>query len=240
MIPSTPKRTWVFLLVSSLAFWGPDYLVPATWQHSASYLLISNLYQGALVVAWFWFGPAICKVMVVKEMDSGPLRQAVDRALQNLGHGGVRLASLPVVLADYPEPFVLTAGLLPRQCEVYLSSGLVGHLGPYGLRFLLARTLVHGTWVQRLVAMLPVLALTVLFPGVPSGLSDWLVAAGFLLAWLVVHWIFELQVDRKAARAMGPDATRGLLEMLAAQGRPIGGFSLHPPLRWRLKQVSGK
>jgi hypothetical protein len=240
MIPSTPKRTWIFLLVSSLAFWGPDYVVPSAWEHNATYLLISNLYQGALVLAWFWFGPAICKAMVVREVVLDPLRQAVDTALQNLEYDKARLARRPVIVAEYPEPFVLTAGLLPRQCEVYLSSGMVSQNGPDGLRFLLARALVHGTLTQRLVALLPVMALTVLFPGMPSDLTGWLVVSGFLAGWLAVHWLFELQVDRKAALAMGPDAARGLLEMLAAQGRPIVGFSLHPPLRWRLRQVSGK
>ena len=84
MIPSSPRRTWIFLLASSLAFYGPNLLAPAAWDKNATYLLLLNLYQSALVVAGFWYGPSICRALVVKEVIGGPLRQALDRTLADL------------------------------------------------------------------------------------------------------------------------------------------------------------
>ena len=97
MIPSSPRRTWIFLLVSSLAFYGPGLVAPAAWDKNATYLLLYNLYQGALVVAWFWYGPAICRALVEKEVVAGPLRQAVDSTLAELhkSKGHVKLAEMP-------------------------------------------------------------------------------------------------------------------------------------------------
>ncbi|MDD5179855.1 MAG: hypothetical protein PHT15_01175, partial [Gallionellaceae bacterium] len=93
MIPSSPRRTWTFLLISSLAFLGPYLLAPAAWDKNATYLLLSSLYQGTLVVAGFWYGPVICRALVVKEVVAGPLRQAVDWTLAELrkSQGHIRL-----------------------------------------------------------------------------------------------------------------------------------------------------
>lgn len=239
MIPSSPRRTWIFLLVSSLAFYGPSLLVPAAWDKNATYLLLSNVYQVALVVAGFWYGPAICRALVVQEVPAGPLRQVVDFSLAELHkrEGHVRLAELAVVLVEYPAPFIVTAGLLPGHSEVFLSSALAERLGTNGLRFLLARALVHGSMLQRLVAILPILVLTVMLPDFPSDVRTWLGLAGFLAAWLAVHWIFELRVDRQAAQALGSGAEEGLREVLAASASPVGWLSAQPPLRWRLRML---
>jgi hypothetical protein len=78
MIPSSARRTLIFLLLSVLVFWGPDWLVPTAWEHDATYPLVSNLYQGLLVIAGFWFGP------VVDEVSAGPLHQAIDQVLDEL------------------------------------------------------------------------------------------------------------------------------------------------------------
>ena len=240
MIPSSPRRTWVFLLLSSLAFFGPGLLAPAAWEKQATYLLLSNLYQGMLVVAGFWYGPAICKTLVVKALVAGPLRQAVDQSLTELhkSKGPVRLAEIPITLAEYSAPFIVTAGLFPGQSQVFISSDLVERLGINGLRFLLARALVHSSLSQRLVALLPVLVFAVMFTDIPSDVMAWLRLAGFLGGWLVVHWFFELRVDRQAAQAMGSGATEGLREMLAANDTHIAWLSVHPPTRWRLRMVS--
>ena len=73
---------------------------------------------------------------------------------------------------------------------------------------------------------------------IPSDVMAWLRLAGFLAGWLVVHWFFELRVDRQAAQAMGPGAKEGLREMLAANDTHIPWLSTHPPTRWRLRMVS--
>ena len=241
MIPSSPRRTWIFLLISSLAFLGPYLLAPAAWEKNATYLLLSSLYQGTLVVAGFWYGPVICRALVVKEVVAGPLRQAVDWTLAELrkSEGHIRLAEIPVTLADYSAPFIVTAGLLPGQSQVFLSSALAERLGVNGLRFLLARALVHGGMSQRLAALLPVLILTVLLPDIPSDAMAWLGLAGFLVGWLAMHWFFELRADRQAAQAMGYGAAMGLREVLAANVTPAGLFSMQPPIRWRLHRVGG-
>jgi len=238
MIPSSPRRTWIFLLVSSLAFWGPDLLLPSNWQHSHLYPVLSNIYQGLLVVAWFLFGPALCRSMVENEIRSGPLYQSVHQALAELEQSTrtPRLAVLPVTLIEQPELFILTAGLLPGRSEVFLSSELIAPLGPDGLRFLLARAMAHGEWPQRLVALIPVLILTVAFPDL-SDWRAWLNMSGWLVAWLVLHWSFELLVDRRAAQAMGPGAVQGLKEVMAASATRLGWLSMRPPERWRLQFI---
>jgi len=240
MIPSSPSRTWIFLLLSSLAFYLPGLLAPAAWDKNTTWLLISSLYQGALVIAGFWYGPAICRALVVKTVVAGPLRQAVDLTLAELrkGKGHVKLAGMPVTLAEYPLPFIVTAGLLPRQSQVFLSSALAERLERDGLRFLLARALVHGGLTQRLAALLPVLALTVMLPDTPSDALAWLGLTGFLLGWLVLHWFFELRADRQAAQALGPVAAEGLQQVLLASAAHASWLSVQPPIRWRLYTVS--
>lgn len=242
MIPSSPKRTWLFLLLTMLAFYGPGMLVPETWDKNTTWLLLYSFYQSAVVLIGFWYGPAICHALVVERIVDGPLCQAVDDTLEVLhqGKGQVRLAELPVTLFNYPTPFIVTVGLLPQHSEVFLSSDLVDKLGVNGRRFLLARALVHGNWPQRLASLLPVLALTLLLPGTPTDALAWLELAGFLAGWLVVHWFFELRADRQAAVAMGAGATEGLQEMLAATAPPVAWLSLHPPIRWRLQRVTGE
>lgn len=240
MIPSSPRRTWQFLLFSCLAFWGPDLLVPDAWSKNETYVLLSTLYQEALVVAGFWYGPVICRALVVREVTEGPLRQTVEWTLSELhkSHGAaVRLAEIPVTLADHPGSFIFTAGLLPRQSCIFLSSGLTVRLGIHGLRFLLARALVHGCLSQRLAALLPVLILTLVLSDTPQGLMAWLGLFGFLTGWLALHWLFELRADREAARAMGQGAAAGLREVLAATAAPGAWLFVHPPLRWRLHMV---
>ena len=241
MIPSSPRRTWIFLLVSSLVFFGPGFLAPAAWDKNVTYLLLSSIYQGTLVVAGFWYGPAICRALVLKEVIAGPLRQAVDSTLAELRKrkGHVNLDDIPVTLAEYSTPFIVTTGLLPGQSQVFLSSALAERLEINGLRFLLARALVHGGWPQRLVALLPVLVLTVMLPGMPSDVMAWLGWAGFSFGWLIVHWIFELRADHQAAQVMGSGAAVGLREVLAAHATSVGWLSLHPPIRWRFHMVAG-
>ena len=240
MIPSSPRRTWIFLLASSLAFYGPSLLAPTAWDQNSTYLLLSNIYQVALVVAGFWYGPAICRALVVKEVHAGVLRQAVSRTLTELhkGKGHVRLAEIPVVVVEHSAPFIVTAGLLPGHSEVFLSSALAERLGENGLRFLLARALVHGSLPQRMAALVPLLVLTVMLPDTPSDGKTWLALAGFLVAWLAAHWFFELRVDRQAAQAMGSGAQEGLREVLVASTASIGWLSAQPPVRWRLQMAA--
>ncbi len=240
MIPSSARRTLIFLLLSIVVFWGPDWLVPTAWAHDAAYPLVSNLYQGLLVIAGFWFGPALCQAMVVDEISAGPLHQAIDQVLDELNTQAAAhsLAILPVTLVGHPQPFIVTAGLLPRQSRVFVSTGQACRLGPVGLRFLLARAMVHGDVSQRMVSMMPVLLLTV---GFPNDLS-WLTAlylAGFCLGWLALHWTAELRVDAKAARVMGPQAIEGLREVMAATATAASTLSLHAPAEWRLKACQG-
>ena len=240
MIPSSPRRTWKFLLLSCVAFWGPDLVVPAAWGRNETYLLLSTLYQEALVVAGFWYGPAICQTLVVREVVEGPLRQVVDWTLSELHKprgAGARLAEIPVTLADHPGPFIVTAGLLPGRSRIFLSSGLTARLGIHGLRFLLARALVHARLSQRLAALLPALVLTLTLSDVPESIMAWLGLFGLLVGWLVLHWVFELRADREAARAMESGAVAGLREVLAATAAPGAWLSVRPPLRWRLHMV---
>jgi hypothetical protein len=245
MIPSSARRTLIFLLLSVLVFWGPDWLVPTAWEHDATYPLVSNLYQGLLVIAGFWFGPALCKAMVVDEVSAGPLLQAIDQILVELNTDELNaqatahsLAGLPVTLVDHPQPFIVTAGLLPSQCQVFLSTGQACRLGPVGLRFLLARAMVHADVSQRMAAMIPVLLLTVCFPNTLDWVSS-LYLAGFCLGWLALHWTFELRVDAKAARVIGPHAIEGLREVIAATATAADTLSLHAPTEWRLKACQG-
>ena len=54
-------------------------------------------------MAGFWYGPAICRVLVVKEVHAGALSQAVSLTLTALhkGKGHVRLAEIPVVVVEH-------------------------------------------------------------------------------------------------------------------------------------------
>ncbi len=236
MIPSTPRRTWLFLGATCLLYFGPDLLLPEVWRQAALYPLLSSLYQGVLVLLGFGFGPAICRALVVREIDEGPLRVAVDRALETLRDK----ARPPVVLAEHSAPFVLTAGLLPGRCRIFVSSALAARLSPNGLRFLLARAGAHASAPQRLAAVLPLLVFTVLVPDDPKGLAIWLALGGLMPLWLLLHWRFELDADRQAARLMGTGASDGLREVLAASASPLDKLSPHPPLRWRLRAVAGR
>lgn len=235
MIPSSPKRTWLFLLLSSLAYFGPDLLVPAAWAHTPSYLALSAGYQGMLVLLGFWLGPALCRSLVVSPVDTGPLHAAVAREQAGLADAG--LPRPPVLLFGHAMPFVLTAGLLPGRSEVFVSSGLASRLTPGGLRFMLARAAVHATLRHRLAALLPVLIFTVLLPDDPKSAATWLATGGFLLLWLMLHWAFELDADRCAGRAMGAGATEALREWLAVAHAHPAWLSPHPPMRWRLRAV---
>lgn len=241
MIPSSPLRTWIFLLVSTVAFYGPGLLVPTAWDKNTSYfLLLSNLYQGTLVVAGFWYGPAICRALAEKMVVAGPLRQTLDLALAALYRDKehIQLAKIPASLFEHSTHFIVTVGLFPRQSQVFLSSDLVERLGENGLRFLLARALVHGNWTQRLAAFLPILVMTVMLPGTPTDALAWLDFTAFLIIWLFLHWFFELRADYQAAQAVGKaGAEEGLRELLLAFNKPFG-FSMHPPTRWRLYVVA--
>ncbi len=240
MIPSSPRRTLIFLLLSSLAFYGPSLLSPASWDKNATYLLLSSIYQAGLMIVGFWYGPAICNALIVKTVVAGPLRQAVDWNLAGLHKrkGPVQLAEVPVILAEYPVPFIVTAGVLPQQSQIFISSSMVERLGINGLRFVLARALVHSSWPQRLAAIMPVLILTVMLPDTPADTFSWFALGGFLLGWLIMHWLFELQADRQAAQTMGVDeATQGLRELLAVTTTSASWLSVHPPIRWRLYMV---
>jgi hypothetical protein len=236
MIPSTPRQTWLFLGASCLLYFAPDLLTPAAWSQTEIYPILSSCYQGLLVLLGFGYGPAICHAMVVREIDAGPPRMAVDQALAILA--ATRSPAPPVILAEHAVPFVLTAGLLPKRCQIFISSALAGKLSANGLRFLLARAAVHATWRQRLAAVIPVLLFTALLPD-PKDLASWLVVVGFLAAWLPLHWLSELAADRQAARGMGSQASDGLREVLAATASPLAWLTPRPPLSWRLRAVRG-
>jgi len=236
MIPSTPRRTWLFLGASCLFYFAPDLLVPAAWSHTGIYLILSACYQGGLVLLGFAFGPAICRALVVQEISEGPPRSSVDQALARLADEGFPLP--PVVLAKHATPFVLTAGLLPKRCQVFISSTLLERLSTPGLRFLLARAAVHASWRQRMAALLPILVFTVLVPDDPKGLTTWLALGGFLVLWLLLHWLFELDADRQAARLMASGASDGLREVQAATASPLGWLTPRPPLHWRLHAIA--
>lgn len=233
MIPSTPRRTWLFLILSSLAYFGPGLLVPAAWEHASLYLYLSAAYQGLLVVFGFVFGPALCRRLMVGTIDAGPLHDAIARATTGLG--AFRLPQPPVLLFEHPMPFVLTVGLLPAQCTVFVSTGLAGRLSPSGLRFLLARTAVHATLRHRLAALVPLLIFTVLVPDDPGSATAWFATGGFLVLWLLLHWGFELDADRCAARVVGAGAGEALQEWLAVAPARPAWLSAQPPLRWRLR-----
>lgn len=235
MIPSSPRRTWIFLGASLLLYFAPDLLLPDRLQHVPLYPLLSNVYQGVLVLLGFLFGPAICRALVVREVVAGPLRTVADLALAGIAGRGRRPP--PLLLAEHPSPFVLTAGLLPGSCQVFLSSGLAARLSPAGLRFLIARAAAHASLRQRLAACVPVLAFTVLVPDDLKSLSTWLLMAAFLLGWLALHWLFELDADRQAAAMLETGAGAGLREVLAATASPLGWLMPGPPLRWRLRAV---
>ena len=235
MIPSSPRLTWLFLIASSLAYFGPDLLVPAAWAHTHAYHVGSALYQGMLVVLGFGFGPALCRAMAVSPADASALLAAIEQERAGLKTAG--LAVPPVLLFDHAMPFVLTAGLLPRQCEVFVSTGLATRLTPSALQFLLARAAVHATLHHRLAALLPLLIFTVLLPDDLKSPATWIETGGFLLVWLMVHWAFELDADRCAARAVGAGADDALREGLAISHPHPTWLSTHPPLRWRLRAV---
>jgi len=237
MIPSSPRRTLLFLFASSLAYFGPDMVVPAAWAHRGSYLLVSAIYQGALLVAGFWFGPGICRALVLREVVTGPLPLAIRQAQAALHGGGLSVP--PIVLFEHPALFVITAGLRPNRCAVFLSAGLAARLGPPTLQYLLARAAVHATWPQRLGALVPALIFTVLLPDDLKVFTTWLELGGFLILWLLVHWGLELDVDRRAAGGMATGATEALRELLAVTHSRAGWVTLQPPLAWRLRAVRG-
>lgn len=234
MIPSTPRRTLVFLLLSTAVFFVPDLIVPDAWTKTSAYKLLDSLYLGLVILAGFALGPWMGRLMMTREVASGPVRWAVDHALASLGG---KHYDPPIRVFEHRAPFVLTAGLWPSQCEVFLSSGMVGRHSHAGLRFLMARARVHARFTHRLAAVVPVLLLTVAIPDTPHDVGDWGLLGLILLGWLLVHWASELGVDRQAAILMGPDARMGLSEMLQA------GASGHPaltllPARWRTRQMA--
>ncbi len=231
MIPSSPRRTWLFLGITALLYFVPDLLAPEAWRQAGLYSALSASYQGLLIVLGFALGPTICRALVIEEIHAGPLRSSVDHALSKL--------SLPlrVVIAGHALPFVLTAGLLPQRCQVFISSALVARLSPNGLHFLLARANAHTVGSQRLATLLPILAFTVLIPDDPKGLATWLEIGTFLLFWLLLHWLFELDADRQAARLLGADASEGLREVQVATASPLGWLTPQPPLNWRFRMV---
>ncbi len=233
MIPSSPGRTWLFIGISLLLFFAPDLLSPEAWRQAPAYPTYVALYLGGLVLLGFAFGPAICQALVVREDVDGPARRRLDDALARVAAQGAPR----VALAEHPQPFVLTAGLLPGLSRVFVSSAFVSRLPEPGLRFLLARALAHATWPQRLAASLPVLVLTVLLPDTPHDPLDWLVLVIFLALWLAWHWAFELAADRRAARLAGRDAVTGLCALVDAERSPTAWASLHPPFAWRMKVV---
>lgn len=243
MIPSSPRRTWAFLLASLALYFAPDLLTPEAWQLGARYLVLSAAYQGALVLLGFAYAPAICRALVLVEIRLEPPRAAVDTALAALND--TRRAPPPVVLAAHPLPFVLTAGLWPKRCEIFISSGLVARLSPAGLRFLLARAVAHASPRQRLAAVLPILVLTVLIPD-PKDWISWLELFACMALWLPFHWLFELDADRRAARMLGAASGNGeagedgLRDACAATASPLGWLTPHPPLRWRLRAIGGR
>jgi Zn-dependent protease with chaperone function len=235
MIPSSPGRTWLFIGISLLLFFAPDLWAPMAWRQAPGYPTFVALYLGALVLLGFAFGPAICQTLVLREEVDGPTRGRVDAALARLAAPGMPIPR--VVLATHPQPFVLTAGLLPGLSRIFVSSAFINRLSEPGIRFLFARALAHATWPQRLAASLPVLALTVLLPDTPRDLTDWLILGVFLVLWLAWHWAFELAADSRAARLTGRDAVTGLQALIDAGRMPAAWAAFHPPLAWRLGAV---
>lgn len=238
MIPSSPRRTWLFLGITLLLYYAPDLLTPASWQRSTYYAIWSAAYQGLLVVLWFGFGPAICRAMVVREISAGAGRNRVDQALATIAARGCRPP--PMVLVEQVMPFVLTAGLLPRRCQTFVSTALVDRMSGDGLNFLLARAAIHADWPQRLAALLPLLIFTVLIPDDPRGLASWLEIVGFLAFWLVLHWSSELHADWKAGKILGAAAIDGLRSALAAMASPLAWLTPQAPMRWRLRVLGAQ
>jgi hypothetical protein len=229
MIPSSPRRALVFTIVSSALYFGPDLLMPRAWSASADYDFYYACYQSALVVVAFWFSPAICRSMVVRKLDSETI----------IGRAGESICNLPLTIFDHPVPFVLTAGLLPAQCEIFLSKGFTDRLTLPGRRFLLARATTHGSWIQRLGAFVPALLFAWFFPGIPDSLKAWLDMAAFLGLWLLLHWGLELSVDRAAARLCGAGAIDGLRDLLAVTNPHNSRLTTQPPPGWRVRAVRG-
>ena len=240
MIPSSPRRTWTFLLLSSAAFFGPDLFVAASVSKSAEYIFYYNLYQGILVLLGFWLAPMICRRLVEHEVLGGPLRQAVDEIRDQFRNGAreTPCPDLPLTVIDHRQPFILTVGLLPDQITVFATTGLLKQLGHAGLRFVIARSLAHGQGSQRLAAVVPALVLALSFNELPASIAAWVEMALVLLILLIAHWIFELKADRQAARIMGEEAISGLRQLLATQDRAQHLFSLSPPIKWRLGAVA--
>lgn len=226
----------LFVIASSLAYFGPSLLVPAAWSATSTYQFGSALYQGLLVLLGFAFGPALCRALVVDAVTDGALHAAVAQTRDGLDVPG--LPRPPIVLFDHAIPFVLTAGLRPSRCEVFLSTGLASRLTPAALRFLLARSAVHATLRHRLAALLPLLVFTVALPDDPAAPVTWLASGGFLGVWLMLHWMFELDADRHAAKAAGAGAENALREWLAVMPAQPAWLSTHPPLRWRLRAMA--
>jgi Zn-dependent protease with chaperone function len=222
MIPSSPGRLWTFLLLSLLAFSLPDLLIPDAARNDPGLQRASQVYLGALVTALFWFGPALCRAMVRRELNTATL--ALTRPAPTL------------VLFEHPAPYVLTVGLWPRQCRTFLSSGLAGRLTPPALAFLLGRAEAHGQWPHRLAAYLPVLACTVLIPNDPSRIA-WPPTLAGLAAWLALHWFMELRADRQAAQSLGVGAPAALAQLELAVASRVSWLNLHPPRRWRERAV---
>ena len=232
MIPSTPRRTLLFLVASTLAFFLPDLLVPARLAAGPGFSALSAAYQAVVLVAGFWFAPAICRAMMAQAAPRADLVHRVDLAARSLQPP----ARVPVVAFEHRLPFMLTAGLLPGRSTVFVSSGKVAALGAAGLRFALGRAQAHAGWDQRFAAVTPVLALTLALPDTPNDAGDWGALGLLLLAWLVLHWRMELRADGQAARMAGADAGRGLAELLALGGGQRAA-SLMPPARWRRHRV---
>lgn len=235
MIPSSPRRTLLFLLLSSLAYFAPDLLVPAEWARSHEYAILSNLYQGALVIGGFYWGSAICRKLIVHAVEPGYLMTAAQRVRAGLIGNGLNVP--PVVLFAHALPFVLTIGLLPKGCVVFFSTGLADRLDSAGLKFVLARAAVHATLPHRLGAILPLLAFTMLLPDYPKSGGAWFIAGGFLAVWLALHWALELAVDRRAAKMMGSGAAAALQAVLAVTSPHPSWLTIQPPLLWRLRAV---
>lgn len=222
MIPSSPRRTLIFTIVSSFVYFGPDFLVPKAWTTSSSYEFYYACYQSALVIIAFWFSPSICHWLVLRKANLAGTE-----------------TKLPITIFDHPAPFILTAGMLPRHCEIFLSSGLANRVTPLGIRFLIARAVTHGTALHRLGAFIPALAFAWIFPGIPDSLKDWLNMFVFLALWLIIHWGLELNVDRSAATQLGSESAGALRDVLAVTNPHNRWLTTQPPLAWRLWVVRG-
>ena len=236
MIPSSPRRTGIFLLLSTALFFAPDLLVPEAWARTPAYAYAYLAYQGWLVILGFAWGPGICRRLVLESQTAGPLRLAVDACLASLRLAGHRPP--PLTLFSHRAAFVLTVGLWPRHCETFLSTGLAARLPEPALAFLLARAAAHATWRQRLADVLPLLAITVLIPDGTPDAGTWLAIGVASILWLCLHGAFELEADRQAGRMLGATAIDGLLALVGATRGPLDRFIPRPPLSWRLRAVA--